>query len=279
MKTLMVTLAMVTAVQASAAHRVLVVFSSETKITVVKDRATGETSEHPTGFFLSELMVPLRRLIAAGYTPSFASPKGGVAVMDKVSDGAFWFGGNEREYRAVRAECEGLGLCGTGLEGTRQLVTLAEVRERGLDEYAAILVPGGHAPMEDLLKDADLGAILREFHAAGKPTALICHAPVALLSARDANGWVYSGYRMTAFSTKEEKQEEPGEDNVLGGFVKQYPDEALDAAGGRVVVRARKWQSNVVVDRELITGQNPFSDHEFADALLKSLSAGKQRSR
>ncbi len=246
-----------------AAPKVLVVFSSESKITVVKD---GKPVEHPTGFFLSELMVPLKAIKAAGFEPVFASPKGGAPVMDKVSDSAFWFGNDEVEYRAVRSQFEAL---------RPEVHTLAEIRKQGLGEYAGIFLPGGHAPMEDLYKDAELGAILRWFHAAGKPTALICHAPIALLSAREGDSWIYQGYRMTAFSTKEEKQEEPGEDNVLGGFVKFYPDEALDAAGGLVVVRARKWQSNVVVDRELITGQNPFSDHALAEALVKALTVNR----
>lgn len=87
---------------------------------------------------------------------------------------------------------------------------------------------------------------------------------------------------MTSFSTKEEKQEEPGEDNVLGGFVRFYPDEALDGAMGygKVLVRGQKWQNNVIQHKELITGANPFSDTElgekFLNALLKK-SGGKPK--
>jgi putative intracellular protease/amidase len=88
---------------------------------------------------------------------------------------------------------------------------------------------------------------------------------------RLSKSWIYSGYTMTVFSTKEEQQEEPGQDNVLGGYLKMYPDEALDFAGGKVLVRAQKWQSNVVRDRELLTGQNPFSDKAFAKTLVEML--------
>jgi len=45
---------------------------------------------------------------------------------------------------------------------------------------------------------------------------------------------------MTSFSTLEEMQEEPGQDNALGGFVRFYPDQALDGATGdkgKVLVR------------------------------------------
>jgi putative intracellular protease/amidase len=35
---------------------------------------------------------------------------------------------------------------------------------------------------------------------------------------------------------------------------------------------AKAWQPNVVVDRELITGQNPFSDKALAKVLLEKLA-------
>ena len=58
-------------------------------------------------------------------------------------------------------------------------------------------------------------------------------------------------------------QREPLE---IGGKVLFYPDFALRTAGGDVSVVA-PWKSYVLQDRELISGQNPFSD----EALLKLL--------
>ena len=277
--------------------KVLVVLSSESKITLKNDVV------HPTGFFLPELMVPVKKLIEAGYQPVFADPKGTPAVMDRVSDGAFWFGDvpgasaqakaqAQSDYREIRELCRQLGICGDDLTGARNLESLPEIVAGGLEQYVGVLVPGGHAPMEDLLKDLDLGTILRHFHDARKPTALICHGPIALLSAmtdpgsfvaalekgdstaaaKHAKNWIYKGYSMAIFTTAEEKQEEPGgQDNALGGFVKFYPDYALSRAGGKVQPAA-KWTPNVVVDRELITGQNPMSDKALADALVKALA-------
>jgi len=37
--------------------------------------------------------------------------------------------------------------------------------------------------MQDLLTDKSLGKILTSFHASGRPTGIICHAPIALLAA------------------------------------------------------------------------------------------------
>jgi putative intracellular protease/amidase len=277
--------------------KVLVVLSSEDKITL-KDSVV-----HPTGFFLSELMVPLKKILDAGYEPVFANPKGNKAVMDKVSDGAFWFGDAPgaspevkqkagKEFKEIRGLCESLGVCGQGNVGSKDLQRLAHVISAGLDQYAGVLIPGGHAPMEDLWKDKELGVILRHFHAAQKPTATICHGPISLLAGMsDPEGyiaaltkadaaaqkeksrdWIYAGYSLTVFTTPEEKQEEPGADNALGGFVRFYPDQALQEAGAEVS-RAQKWTGNVVVDRELITGQNPMSDGALGEALVKALIA------
>jgi putative intracellular protease/amidase len=53
-----------------------------------------------------------------------------------------------------------------------------------------------------------------------------------------------------------------------------YPDAALRAAGGQVQV-AKEWSANLVVqDRELITGQNPFSDDRLSELFVQALLAG-----
>ena len=85
-------------------------------------------------------------------------------------------------------------------------------------------------------------------------------------------GWIYSGYKMTIFSTAEEQQREPLE---IGGKVLFYPDFALSTAGGDVSVLA-PWTSYVLQDRELISGQNPFSDEALLKLLLPALDRRKK---
>ncbi len=77
--------------------------------------------------------------------------------------------------------------------------------------------------------------------------------------------------RVTIFSTGEEQQLEGP--SGLGGNVQFYPVNALAEAGARVESVAN-WHSNVVVDHELITGQQPMSAPEFGDVLVAKL---KQR--
>lgn len=142
--------------------------------------------------------------------------------------------------------------------------------------------------MIDLMQDPDLGEVVPHFHAEGKSTAFLCHGPVALTASMPkakqfrqalvdgdvdaakaaASGWQYDGYRMTVFSDDEEKW---AEQNILDGDqVVFYPADALTAAGGIVETKG-VFASNVVQDRELITGQNPFSDAAFSDLLVRTL--------
>ena len=77
---------------------------------------------------------------------------------------------------------------------------------------------------------------------------------------------------MTIFSTAEEQQREPIE---IGGKVFFYPDFSLRMAGADVSVVA-PWKSYVLQDRELISGQNPFSDEALLKFLLPALNRKKK---
>jgi putative intracellular protease/amidase len=232
------------------------------------------------GYYLNELTVPVRALMKEGYEITFANPKGNTPQVDVHSEVADFFGGDA-------AKLEDYMLFRDGLTGLRDPMRIADVIASGLDQYDAVFVPGGHGPMIDLLDDPDAGTVMRHFHETSKPTAVLCHGPISLLSAlpnswevvaalaagdvagahAKAQGWIYSGYKMTIFSTAEEQQREPQE---IGGKVLFYPDFALRTAGGDVSVLA-PWSSYVLQDRELITGQNPFSDEAILKLLLPAL--------
>ncbi len=259
----------------AAVKKILIVLSSGDTLTL-KDGKT-----HTTGFYMNELGVPLKALIDGGFTPVFSNPRGNKPTMDTTSDKPTLFA-NEDEYKAVKALL-------TDSSDLAHPVQLSKIVEGDLNQYSAIFIPGGHAPMIDLWKDPALGKILHHFHEKKKPTALICHGPIALLSTLKSpetlasavelkkppeakTDWLYSGYSMTVFSDNEEKPNEP---EKIGGYMKFYPEDALKAAGGKVIVAPPR-QSHVIQDRELITGQNPASDKELAAILLKSLNKSQK---
>lgn len=254
--------------------KVLVIGSNATRIEI-QGGGTG-----PTGQYLNETVVPMLALIDAGYEVLLATPNGAKPYIDPASDSAQHFD-DEATYRRAKAFF-------ADDRSTNQERNLRSVIEEGLENYAAVFVPGGQAPVVDLMQDPDAGEILRHFHTHRKPTALLCHGPIVLASAvpkarefREAliagdraraaalaKGWPYAGYKMTVFSASEEK---PIEDNILHGKLYFNMPDALGIAGGNVITGAVDFAPHVIVDRELITGQNPKSDHPIAAKLIQAL--------
>ncbi len=260
--------------------KVLVVMSSANAL----DLKDGK--KYSTGYYLNEFVVPYRKLVEAGYEPVIANPKGDLPVMDANSNNAMFFGGDDT------ARSDALNFA-EGLELLKHPKALAAVVAEGTEGYMGLFIPGGHAPMADLLKDKNRGKILTSFHDTGRPTGIVCHGPIVLLAALpdpDAfiasmiagdgkasslnAGWPYAGYRLTVFATGEEQALEGP--SGLGGNVQYYPVNALAEAGARVETIAN-WHPNVVVDRELITGQQPMSAPAFGDALVAKLIEHAQR--
>lgn len=255
--------------EAAAARKILVVGSSE------REMELADGSQMAVGFFLNEFAVPAEYLAGKGYEIVLATPSGKAPVMDAASNDKKFFGGSE----AAREEAENF---------VRSLtpISLREAIAGGLDAYAAVFVPGGHAPMTDLMQSPELGEILRYFHAQQKPTVFICHGPAAMLAAlpdaaayrkalvrRDVRGamaaakdWPYAGYEMTVLSDAEEW---PGE-VAKGTEMPFHVEQALQIAGGRMREDGL-YGSHVVRDRELITGQNPASDAALAQALDEAI--------
>ncbi len=128
------------------------------------------------GYYLNELTVPARALMENGYEVTFASPKGNTPQMDVNSATTMFFGGSDaklKDYLSFR----------DSLTGLKSPTRISDVIASGLDQYDAVFVPGGHGPMIDLLEDPDAGTVLRHFHETSKPTAVLCHGPIALLAA------------------------------------------------------------------------------------------------
>lgn len=201
--------------------------------------------------------------------------------MDATSAGKMYFNGDEKAMRDYQALLDKLQITS---RSHSPVISLSRVEQIGYGHFDAVYVPGGHAPMQDLLMSPAVGRLLADFHARGKTTALVCHGPIALLSTLpDANGfaatlessqatrapqWIYSGYQVTVISNQEEEQAKP---QPGGGEMKFYPQTALQQAGAKFRSNATPWTSNVVVDRELITGQNPASALAVGQELLKRL--------
>jgi putative intracellular protease/amidase len=210
-------------------------------------------TRHPTGYWAEEFAAPYAAVTEAGHEVVVATPGGVVPHVDVMS---------------LRPSMAGSADIALKLEETlraaeelRRPIQLAVAR---LDDYDAVYYPGGHGPMEDLWQDADSGRLLTAALASGKPLAIVCHAPVAMLATRRNGVSPFAGYRVSAFTNDEE-------DGV--GLLAKAPWTAEDELIklGVEFTRGEMWKPYTVVDRNLFTGQNPASAGPLAEEFLKRL--------
>jgi putative intracellular protease/amidase len=212
-------------------------------------------TKHPTGFWAEEAVAPYEAFKAAGHEVVVATPGGVVPPVDKGSLAAEANGGQENADRIAGV-----------LAAAAELQNPIRLEDVNLDDYAAVFYPGGHGPMEDLAVNADSGRLLTLALESGKPLGVVCHAPAALLAATRADGTnTFAGYRVAAFTNAEETQA------GLADQAKWLLQDRLTEAGVQVQV-GEPWAPNVVVDRNLVTGQNPASAGPAAAEMLKKLT-------
>jgi protease I len=167
------------------------------------------------GFEQSELLVPLQKLKAAGATVHVASP-GKKAIK----------GWNEKDW-------------GETVPADR---AIADVSAK---DYDALVLPGGQINPDVLRLDETAVKLVREFAAAGKVVAAICHAPWLLVEAGLAKGRTMTSYQ----SIRTDVQN----------------------AGANWV------DKEVVVDNGIITSRSPKDLDAFVAKIVEEVAEGKHR--
>ena len=205
-----------------------------------------------TGFWLEEFAAPYYAFTDAGAEITLASPLGRQPPLDPKSDDP---DAETEATRRFKADDEAQ----QALASTRRLDTVSA------DQFDAVFYPGGHGPLWDLAEDRNSIALIENMLAAGKPVATVCHAPAVLRHPKTAEGDpVVKGKKVTGFSNSEE--EAVGLTDVVPFLVEDMLKE-----NGASYEKQADWQSHVVCDGLLISGQNPASSEAAAQALLKQL--------
>ncbi len=206
-----------------------------------------------TGFWLEEFAAPYYVFHEAGASITLASPKGGQPPLDPKSDDP---GSQTEATLRFKADPATQAL----LADTRVLANVAAA------DFDAVFYPGGHGPLWDLAEDAHSIALVETFLAAGKPVATVCHAPGVLRHAKEADGQsIVRGKSVTGFTNSEEAA--VGLTDIVPFLV-----EDMLVANGGIYSKGPDWQSYVVTDGLLVTGQNPASSAAAAQALLAKLA-------
>jgi len=205
-----------------------------------------------TGFWLEELAAPYYVLKDAGAEITLASPKGGRPPLDPKSDEPDFQTDLTRRFKADEAANAQLA----------QTLRLDGVDQK---DFGAVFYPGGHGPMWDLAEDPTSIGLIEAVVAAGKPLALVCHAPGVLHRVTNPDGSPFvRGRAVTGFTNSEEAA--VGLADVVPFLLE---DELVGL--GAVFSKVKDWGVHTVVDGQLITGQNPASSAEAAQALLAAL--------
>ena len=212
----------------------------------------GDTGKK-TGFWLEEFAAPYYVLKDAGANLTLVSPLGGQPPLDPKSD-------------EPDAQTEATGRFKADPAAQAALAATLKLADVCAADFDAVFYPGGHGPLWDLAEDQNSIALIEAMQAAGKPVAAVCHAPGVLRHVKGADGApLVKGKRVTGFTNTEE-------DAVGLSKVVPFLVEDMLKENGGLYSKGADWQSYVLTDGILITGQNPASSEAGAHALLKLLT-------
>ena len=206
-----------------------------------------------TGFWLEEFAAPYYAFKDAGAEITLASPAGGQPPLDPSSD-------------TPDAQTKYTDRFKQDSAAQAHLATTHKLADINAADYDAVFYPGGHGPMWDLAVDLTSIALIEEFVKLDKPVAFVCHAPAALKNVKVDGEYLVKDKKVTGFSNTEE---------ATVGLTDVVPfllEDALQANGAHYQ-KGADWQSYVVEDGLLITGQNPASSEDAAKRLIQRLQA------
>lgn len=215
----------------------------------------GNTGEK-TGFWLEEFAAPYYVMKDAGVTVTLASPHGGQPPLDPKSDAeAFQTAATRRFYDDPEAQ--------------KDLAQTKKLHFVEFQKYDAVYYPGGHGPLWDLADNDFNNKLIEFFDASNRPIAAVCHAPGIFRHTLGKDGKPFvNGRQVTGFTNGEE--EAVGLTDVVPFLV----EDMLMEKGG-IYSKTGDWSPYIVIDGNLITGQNPASSEKTANALMTQLNARK----
>jgi putative intracellular protease/amidase len=227
---------------------------------VVANPTTSTTLGWPVGFWGAELTHPYYELTQRGVAVTIASPDGGRAEMDALSD--------PRDPSQWSAD----DLITMGFVNTPELMALLDdtpaLADVDLDAFEAIMVAGGQSPMFTFRDNAALHDAMRRFYESERPTCVYCHGTAALVDLRLSDGsHLVDGKTVTGFANVEEDFS----DAFVGQRVMPFRVEDELRARGANYVQGGLFKAFAVRDGRLITGQQQYSARRVAAMLIDAL--------
>lgn len=209
-----------------------------------------------TGLWLGELTHFWDVVEPSGFSMDIASPSGGKVPIDP-----------ESLSHEVLAELN----TGKRYENRRFMDLLEDTKrisEVNVEDYDAIYLTGGHGVMFDFPQSQDLESLMAQFYETGRVVSTVCHGATGLLNVTLSDGEpLVKGRSVTGFSWPEEE---------LANRAQAVPynlQEELKKLGANYSTADEPFETYVVEEGRLITGQNPGSARAVAEAVVRRLTA------
>ncbi len=197
-----------------------------------------------TGLWLEEYAVPYMKFKEQGFEVTVATIDGGVVPIDPNS-----LEGQKPEWKEA-------------MDALNTSVMLKDVKS---ENYQAVYIPGGHGAMFDLADDKVVKSVIAQFADNNKIVSSICHGPASLVGVKLKNGkYLVDGKKLVSFTNSEE-------DEVNKSKLMPFMLESKLVEQGAIFQAKANWADNVVVDGNLITGQNPSGSASIAEAIVEKL--------
>jgi len=211
-----------------------------------------------TGVWLEELATPYYTFLENGIQPIIATPRGGAIPIDSGSLAPGFFSKSAKKFLHDRDAMDQL---------SHSIKLQRLVSNCSAD---GVFICGGHGTCEDVYAHEDVKSLVEEFDTKNKIVGAVCHGVMALCECLrgDGTGPLVEGRRVTGFTDSEEVSV------GLQEIVPYLTESRLKQLGAKFL-RAGDWMGNVVVDGNLITGQNPQSSEEIAAEMVKAIFYGK----
>ncbi|WP_040834415.1 type 1 glutamine amidotransferase domain-containing protein [Nocardia brevicatena] len=222
-------------------------------LVIVTNAGEYEKVGYRTGLWLGELTHFYDYVKDNGFDVEIAGPAGGYVPLDpeSLAHDVLAELGTDRRY----ADREFMDL----LEDT------TKVGDVDVQDYDAIYLTGGHGVMFDF-KDPHLAALTAKFYDSGRIVSAVCHGPAGLLEVMLDNGEpLLEGKNVTGFSWPEEQAAQRAD------AVPFSLQDELRNRGGNYSSADKPFDTHVVTDGRLITGQNPGSARAVAEAVVDVL--------
>ncbi|GAB4029184.1 type 1 glutamine amidotransferase domain-containing protein [Spirosoma jeollabukense] len=201
-----------------------------------------------TGNLLTEVAHPYETFKKQGYDIDIFSVKGGEAPIDMVEVD------------------DPMNVAFLTDEGAEKMKHTQPIEKVSVDDYDAVFVPGGLAPVVDMPENPTVQRILSSMYDQGKVVSAVCHGPVSLINVTLSDGsYLVDGKQVTGFSIAEEE-------NYAKEDVPFELEDALKKRGG-IYSRVDPWQPYSIRDGRLITGQNPASATGVAEKVIAILES------